>query len=166
MPWRIPLALVLAAFVAVGCNDAPTATEDSVAEAPEILFDSHSNGAVRWMPDSECAVIDGYGDLVFTPCQNQIATYSRNGNAIVVVKASDVPTPGGVIRWGPENPGRGMAEIMSLYFEIDAPPYPCVVFDTNQEWLYTLNWSGHVTPSGQATFMCHYAKKWEYQWPD
>ena len=166
MRWQIPIVVLLMAGLAVSCDQAPTAAEDSPSDVPDIVMNADgNNGAVRWMPDPACAVIDGYGELVFVSCTNQIATYSKNGNAVVVVKASGVPTPGGVVRWGPDDPGPGMVAIMAEYFDIFAPPYPCVVFDPNQEWLYTLNWSGMVTPSGQATFICHYAKKWEYQWP-
>jgi len=165
MPWRIPLALVLAAFVAVSCSDAPTATEDSVAEAPEILLDSHSNGAIRWIPDDFCGVYDGVGDLVFpVDCRNQIATFSRNGNAMTVVQASGVYNPTGkTVRWDAYNP----PPVALALFELERPPVPCVLLDTEGGLtLFTVKWSGIVTRSGQATFTCHYAKQWEWEPPD
>lgn len=164
MHWRIPFALVLSLLVAMSCQDAPTAAEDSVAEAPEILFDSHgNNGAVRWIPDPFCAVFDGDGEPVFVDCRNQIATFSRNGNAIVVVHETGVSnTTGKVVKWDAWNP----PQVLLDAYELEAPPAPCFALGTEGEALFTMKWQAMVTPGGHASLICHYAEKWEYQWPD
>jgi hypothetical protein len=164
MLWRIPIAVALAAFVAVSCDQAPTAAEDAATEVTGILVKADgNNGAVRWIPDPECAVFDSYGDFVIVDCRNQIATYSANGNANIVVKASGILNhTGRVVTWDAMNPPPVMLE----WFGLDAPPAPCFVYGPNQEALFTVNWEGRLTPSGEATFKCHYAKKWEFQWPD
>lgn len=164
MRWRIPVALALAAFVALSCQEAPTAVEDSASEVPGILAKSDdNNGAVRWIPDPECSVFDSYGDFVIVDCRNQIATYSSNGNANIVVKASGIENhTGRVITWDAYNP----PQIMLDWFGLDEPPAPCFVYGPNQEALFTINWEGKLTPSGEATLKCHYAEKWEFQWPD
>ena len=164
MPWRIPIALALAAFVATSCDQAPTATEDSDMDVAGIVMKSDgNNGAVRWIPDPACAVFDSYGDFVIVDCRNQIATYSSNGNASVVVKASGIPNhTGRVITWDAWNPPPVMLE----WFALDAPPAPCFVLGPAGEALFTMKWEGRLTPSGEATFKCHYASQWEFQWPD
>ena len=165
MRWRIPLAIMLAAFVAVSCQEAPTAAEDSPTETAEILLDSEgNNGAIRWIPDAFCGIYDGVGDFVWNDCRNQIATFSANGNALVVVQASGVYNPTGkVVRWDAYNPPPGLLEL----FNLESAPAPCVLLDTEGGLtLFTVKWSGSVTPSGQATFTCHYAAQWEWEPPD
>ena len=164
MFWRILLVLPLIGLLLIGCQEAPTAAEDNAAEAPGILAKSgDNNGAVRWIPDPECAVFDSYDNFVIVDCRNQIATYSANGNANIVVKASGILNhTGQVITWDAWNPPPVMLE----WFGLEEPPAPCFVYGPNQEALFTINWEGKLTPSGEATVKCHYAQKWEFQWPD
>jgi len=151
-------------LLAVGCDRAPTQVEDSAAAVPDALMKVNgNNGAVRWIPDPECGVFDGTGDFFVVDCRNQIATYSKNGNAIVVVQASGVPnTTGELLKWDAYNP----PQVMLDWFGLTEPPAPCFVYGPEQEALFTLNWRASLTPSGQSRLVCHYAKKWEYQWPD
>ncbi len=157
----------------VGCTDGPTASLSNendhdvlVGTSSRIVFPSaeegFAKGAVRYIPDENCGVLDGEGHFVWPiDCRNQISTYSQNGNAHVVVKASGVFNPTGeVVRWDAYNPGPDM---LAYY---GAPPAPCWLLGPEGEDLFTLNWSAQVTPSGEATFMCHYKKQWEYQFPD
>jgi hypothetical protein len=164
MPRRIPLLAVLALFVAVSCDQPPTAAEDSASEVPGIVMSANgNNGAVRWIPDPECAVFDGDGNPFWVDCRNQIATYSRNGNAVAVIQATGVPnTAGNVVKWDAYNP----PQVMLDWFGLDAPPAPCYVIGPDGGALFTLNWRAMVTPAGHGSLICHYAKKWEYQWPD
>ena len=163
MRWRIPLVAALALFVAVSCDQQPVEPQvNEVAEVPSILMSADgNNGAVRWMPDPECTVIDGDGEFFFVDCRNQIATYSRNGNAVVVAQASGVPNATGeMLQWDAYNPPPAFV----AYF--GGPPTPCFVLGPEGEALFTLNWRARLTPSGQGSLVCHYAKQWEYQWPD
>lgn len=161
MRWRIPIAVVLSAFVAVSCQDVPTATEDSAADVPATLKNANgNNGAVRWIPDSECAVFDGDGNFVFVDCRNQIATYSKNGNALVVVQATGIENnTGKVVKWDAYDP----PQIMIDFF--GGPPTPCFVLGPDGGALFTDKWKAQVTPGGHASFICQFAKKWEHQWP-
>jgi hypothetical protein len=160
------LALIpLLTIPLVACTDQPTAASDGDAVDVPTL----SKGAVKNLPDPECAVIDGNGDLFGVGCMQQLATYSRNGNAVAVVKASGVPNPTGkAVHWDAYNPGRGLLEIyVDIYGLLDGPPIPCVIPDVNGDWtLWTLNWKGMVSASGNATMRCVYSKNFEFQWPD
>lgn len=162
MRWRIPLVVLLVAGLVAACDQVPTAAKDSASDAPSIAASADgNNGAVRWIPDPECAVIDGDGEFFFVDCRNQIATYSKNGNAIVVAQASGVPNATGeMLQWDAYNPPPAFV----AYF--GGPPTPCFVLGPEGEALFTLNWRARLTPSGQGSLVCHYAKQWEYQWPD
>jgi len=168
MRTRSIAALGLAAVFAIGCSDGLTTepVETDVASVGGIALSSHgNNGAIRWIPDSECGVFDGNGDLIFpVDCVNQISTFSRNGNALVVVHASGVANPTGkTVHWDAWNPPQQLLDL----FGLEEPPAPCVLFNTDMELaLYTLHWKGTVTPSGEAHFVCQYQKKWEFTFPD
>ncbi|MGB5301620.1 MAG: hypothetical protein WBO43_08560 [Gemmatimonadota bacterium] len=160
MRWRIPIAVLLVAGLVVACDQGPTEAADSTADVPAIQAD---NGAVRWIPDPECGVFDGDGEFFLVDCRNQIATYSNNGNALVVVQASGVPNPTGeMLQWDAYNP----PQIMLDWFGLTDPPVPCYVLGPDGGALFTLNWKAKLTPSGQGSFVCHYKEQWEYQWPD
>ncbi|MFC1531200.1 hypothetical protein ACFL5T_03045 [Gemmatimonadota bacterium] len=164
MRWRIPLVAILALFVAVSCDQAPTEVADTTGDVPNILMSADgNNGAVRWIPDPECGVFDGDEEFFIVDCRNQIATYSRNGNALVVAQASGVPnTTGEMLQWDAYNP----PQIMLDWFGLEEPPAPCYVLGPDGGALFTLNWKARLTPGGQGSLVCHYAEKWEYQWPD
>ena len=163
-------------LVTASCSEMPSASQaDDAAlqyksDASLIVLGASSlaksdKGAIRYIPDPNCGVIDGTGALFYVDCLNQIATYSSNGNASIVVQASGVPNPTGkFIRWGPQNPGWEFEAVFDAYFGITEPPYPCAVLDHDSNLAFTLKWSGTVTPSGQATLSCHYQDKWAYQW--
>jgi hypothetical protein len=156
------LALIpLLTIPLVACTDQPTAANDTDAVSSPAL----SKGAVHNLPDPFCGVIDGNGDLVIVDCLQQIATYSKNGNAVAVVKASGVPNPTGkAVHWDAYNPGSGLLDAWAGV--LDAPPIPCVIPDVKGAWtLFTMNWQGMVSASGNATFRCTYSKKFEFQWP-
>ena len=164
MRLRVPLVVTLALLVAVSCDQAPTAAEDSPSDVPGIVMSANgNNGAVRWIPDPECTVFDGDGNPFWVDCRNQIATYSSNGNAIAVVQATGVPnTTGKVVKWDAYDP----PQVMLDWNGLDVPPAPCFVLGPDGEGLFTLKWQAMVTPGGHASLICHYSKKWEYQWPD
>ena len=165
---RLLLPVILAAFVAVSCDQTmPTATDDSIdsmSDAATALMKSDgNNGAVRWIPDPECAVFDGDGNPVFVDCRNQIATYSKNGNAVAVIQATGVPnSTGQVVKWDAWNP----PQVMLDWYEFAEPPVPCYVIGPDGGALFTLKWKAMVTPGGHASLICHYSHKWEFQWPD
>jgi len=150
---RMAFAALLAVIVAMSCDqNVPTAAEQ-VTDAPGIMMD---NGAIKWIPDEFCGVFDHNGDTVFpVDCRNQISTFSKHGNAKIVIHAT-LPNPTGeTIRWDAYNPPRGMVE----YF--GGPPTPCWVYDTDGPdgpGLCTLNWSAKLTASGQASLVCNYSK--------
>ena len=165
---RLLFPVILAAFVAVSCDQTvPTATDDSIdsmSDAATALMKSDgNNGAVRWIPDPECAVFDGDGNPVFLDCRNQIATYSKNGNAVAVIQATGVPnSTGQVVQWDAWNP----PQVMLDWYEFAEPPVPCYVIGPDGGALFTLKWKAMVTPGGHASLICHYSHKWEFQWPD
>ena len=156
------LRCALFPLVLVACTDQPTA----VSEADGQIGLVFSNGAVHNLPDPECGVIDGNGDLVFPlNCKQAISTYSANGNAVIRVEASGVPNPTGTaVFWDAYNPGRGFLAIWAGV--LDDPPIPCGLYATDGEtFLFTLKWRGVVSASGEASFTCWYSTKWEFQWP-
>jgi len=162
---RLVFFVILVAFVAVSCDQTvPTATDDSTSDAATALMKSDgNNGAVRWIPDPECTVFDGDGNPFWVDCRNQIATYSSNGNAVAVIQATGVPnSTGRVVKWDAWNP----PQLMLDWFGLTEPPAPCYVVGTDGEGLFTLKWQAMVTPGGHGSLICHYSKKWEYQWPD
>jgi len=168
MSTRSLAALGLAAVFAIGCSDGlttePSATDGSHPGSVVALSSHGNNGAVRWIPDEECGVFDGLGELVFPMnCRNAIATPSKNGNAMITVKATGVYNPTGkVVKWDAWNPPPGLAQFYPGF----EPPLPCGMFNVDGDLVFTTKWSGSVTPSGQAQFICHYAKKWEYTFPE
>lgn len=164
--------LVLAAVVTSCTTDSiPTATNDTGFSGVAVQTDDISmmksdgtdKGAIRWIPDEECGVFDGSGDFFPTSCRNEISTYSANGNAMAVVRASGVPNPTGkVVHWNAYNP----PPILLVWYGFESPPVPCALLDTDGELtLFTLHWSGVVSSSGEALFRCQYSKNWEFQWP-
>jgi hypothetical protein len=115
------------------------------------------DGVGEWFPD------DGWT----LPCTMEIATNSKNMNAMIIVKASGVPNPTGrTVRWGPFNTPQVWADGYAP--DVTEPPYPCFLLGPDYDLanpLYTINWWSYVTPSGEAKLVCHYQKKWEFQWP-
>ena len=158
------LAFLLVPLVLVACTDQQPADPD-LADGP--VF---NNGAVVFRGDIGCGVIDGNGDwfppTLDLPCGTEVAVFNNNLNAKVTVHASGAPNPTGrTVHWGPYNPGRAW---VASYPELDAPPYPCYLLGTDRDLnnpLFTVNWKATVTPSGEATLVCHYKKQWEFQWP-
>jgi hypothetical protein len=166
----------------VGCEPDPAGPEMEaavVAPAPAFFapmqgsMDSNK-GAVIHKGEIGCGVVDGEGhwfppepDLYTLPCNIEVATNSKNLNAVIVVKASGVPNPTGeTVHWGPYNPG---TDWEASYPDLIGPPYPCFLLGTDYDLnnpLFTVNWKAWVTPSGEAKLVCHYQKKWEFQWPD
>jgi hypothetical protein len=55
---------------------------------------------------------------------------------------------------------------MEEYFDIAGLPLPCMLLNADGETVFTVNWSGRVSPGGEATFMCHYKEQWAYTGPD
>ena len=173
------MILVIGFFgLVVGCEPGPAGPEMEgavVASAPALFppmqgsMDSN-NGAVIHKGEIGCAVVDGEGKWFpgdwSLPCKVEVATNSKNLNAMVVVEASGVPNPTGkTVHWGPYNPG---TDWEASYPDLSGPPYPCFLLGTDYDLsnpLFTINWKAWVTPSGEAKLVCHYQKKWEFQWP-
>jgi len=171
----------------VGCEPDPSAPEmETDAVEVTALFSSPfmgnmglelgaslNKGATVNKNEIGCMVVDGLGNWFpaaadySLPCNHEVATNSTNGNAMIVVRASGVPNPTGkMVRWGPYNPGQAWA---ADYPGLHPGPYPCFLLGPDYDLdnpLFTINWSASVTPSGEAKLVCHYQKKWEFQWPD
>jgi hypothetical protein len=171
----------------VGCEPDPSAPEmETQAVEVTALFSSPfmgnmglelgaslNNGATVNKNEIGCQVVDGLGNWFpaaadySLPCNHEVATYSKNGNAMIVVRASGVPNPTGkMVRWGPDNPGEDWA---ASYPDLQTGPYPCYLLGPDYDMknpLLTIKWSASVTPSGEAKLVCHYQKKWEFQSPD
>lgn len=52
---------------------------------------------------------------------------------------------------------------------LSGPPYPCFLLGTDYDLsnpLWTVNWSAHVTPNGNASLVCHYSEKWAFNCED
>ena len=165
------LCVLLFACVICGCaSEIPTAEIEDTAEATAKIVmptpdnashfaalakDGDNNGATRRIPDPFCSVFDWQGDFYIVDCVNQIATQSRNGNALVVTTGSGIPNPTGeVVRWDYHNPPQPLID----YF--GGPPSPCFLLGPEGEMRFTSNWSASVTPAGEAKFMCRYAERW------
>jgi hypothetical protein len=148
----------------VFCEPGPTAVDDAAESSDVTLAKKDDNhGAVRWIPDPFCGVLDSDGNSIIVDCRNQISTYSKNGNALVVAHGWAPNHTGTPVRWDAYNP----PQVMLDWFGLEAPPAPCGLLDTEGNFeLFTLNWWIHLSASGQATIQCHYAKKWEFQWPE
>ena len=163
MRWRFYLVVVLGLFVVMSCDQQPI--EPPTADTVSQTTPSYA-GATVFRGDFGCAVLDGDGYWYppeFTYCGTEVATFSKNGNAIVVVQKTGVYNPTGeVVKWDAWNP----PQILLDFYELEEPPAPCFVLGTDGGSLFTVKWSAKVTPGGVATFMCHYAKKWEYTFPE
>ena len=185
----VSVVAVLVMLVAVACSDSPTAPNQEVA-APQASVSGatvgseghgagtvppHSNGAVVVQGELGCGVLDGSGNFypedfpnTVLPCNVEVATYGRNANASLTVRASGVPNDTGrTVHWGPYNPGPALAAWYDADYPDDVPPYPCILAGPSRDFvndiLYTVNWHAAVTPSGEATFQCNYSKKWEWE---
>lgn len=169
MRWSSVVVRVLsgaAVSALIACERTPTAADRGDPGA--LAFGrTNNNGARIWLPNFDhCAVVDGTGALVPAECRMQVATPSATGNATVVVQVSGVANPTGTtVHWGPADPGWQWAGLFYLTFGLTAPPYPCGVIVESGEVRFTLDWSGTVTPSGQATVTCHYSDRDAYQFP-
>ena len=169
MHWRTAIIGVLALFVAVSCNQQPVEPQQEVGTTL-----MNNKGAVVVRGDIGCSVVDGNGNwypptfpVSDLPCGTEVATFSKNGNAKVTVRASGVPNPTGrTVHWNPYNPGQ---DWVASYPELDGPPWPCFLLGPERDFdnpLFTVNWHAIVTPSGQATLTCIYQEKWEFRCED
>lgn len=168
MRTRSLAALGLAVVFAIGCSDGLTTepVDADVATVGGVALSSHgNNGAIRWIPDDECGVFDADGHIIFpVDCRNEISTFSENGNAMVLVRASGVTNnTGKAVRFDAYNPPQ---DLFLFFPDLTEPPLPCLVFDTNGDFVATLHWSSTISASGEAKFVCQYSKKWEFQFPD
>jgi hypothetical protein len=166
MHWRISIIGVLALLVAVSCDQQPIEPQQELGTTM-----LNNKGAVVHRGEIGCAVVDGNGNwfppTFDLPCGTEAATFSRNGNSIVTVRASGVPNPTGrAVRWGPYNPGQ---DWVASYPELTGPPFPCFTlgpdYDLNNP-VFTVNWHETLSRSGQATLTCIYQKKFEFRCED
>ncbi len=164
MRWLKAFALIAVGVLWVACDAPPTATDDAAAST--VAFGrGNDNGARIWLPDQECGVIDGTGALVYgVDCRMQVTNPSTHGNSNLIAQAKGVPNPTGrVVHWGPDNPGWEWKAVFAEFFGITEPPYPCAVFNNDGDFVFTLNWHATVTPSGNASFACHYSQNSAYE---
>ncbi len=162
---RTPILIILALFVAVSCDRQPAEPPSETAavlEAP--TFAAVGLGAVVTLGDIGCALVDGDGD--YYPenfdgnCGVEVATYSKNGNAVWTMRMSGVPnSTGKAVHWGPYNPGWRVVQDSP---DLAPGPSPCYMLGPDRDFnnmLMTTNWHEVVTPSGEATVTCIYSKK-------
>ena len=166
MRCRLWVVVLPAAVALTACESAPTEAVDGTTDASALASAEGSHGAVRWIPDPNCGVLDGTGNFFVVDCRNQVATFSRNGNALALTQATGVPNPSGQLwRWDAWSPPPILLELWGL----GEPPAPCWVIGPEGEALFTTNWQAVVTPSGSARLTCHFARKWEWtpppDWP-
>jgi len=160
-------AAALALLVAFGCSEPPTtstaASDD--ADVGTVAFGrGNDNGARIWLPDPGCGVIDGTGAFFWVDCRMQVTNPGTHGNSNLVAQATGVPNPTGrIVHWGPDNPGWEFEVVFAEFFGVTEPPYPCAVFNNDGDFVFTLNWHATVTPSGNATFVCHYGQNSAYE---
>ena len=165
MRWLKVFGLVAVGGLLLACEPPPTATE--VADVGTVAFGrGNDNGARIWLPDPGCGVIDGTGAFFWVDCRMQVTNPGTHGNSNLVAQATGVPNPTGkVVHWGPDNPGWEFEAVFAAFFGVEEPPYPCAVFNNDGDFVFTLNWHATVTPSGNATFACHYSKNSAYELP-
>ncbi|HSM16910.1 MAG TPA: hypothetical protein VK845_07925 [Gemmatimonadales bacterium] len=168
MRWRIPVVFILALFVAVSCDQQPAEPSSAAAvvqSAP--TFAAGGLGATVVRGDIGCALIDGDGDY-YPPffdgnCGTEVATYSRNGNAVFIMRMSGVPnSTGRTVHYDPYNPGWRVVQDNP---DLAPGPYPCYLLGPERDFnnfLMTTQWHSVVTASGEATFTCIYSTKWAY----
>jgi hypothetical protein len=163
------LWLPIITFALVACEQTTTSPSDTSGFSPTAPV--FSMGAVVHHDEIGCAVIDGEGHWYPSdwslPCGTETATFSKNSNASLSAQATGVPNPTGrIVHWGPYNPGEDWA---ASYPNLSGPPYPCFVLGPDYDLdnpLFTVHWKAHVTPSGKASLICHYSKKWEFRCED
>lgn len=171
MRWlRIIPCAALTATLAGACDGTPV---DLPADEAEILMAvGDNNGAVVHHDEIGCALLDASGSWFpadfSLPCGLEVATYGNTMTSNLSAQATGVPNnTGRTVHWGPWNTeGTDWA---AGYPELTGPPYPCFVlgpdYDINSP-VFTMNWKAHVTPSGNASLVCHYSKKWEFNCED
>jgi hypothetical protein len=151
--------------------EAPELASVSAHPAPPMGLLASNMGAVVHKDEIGCRIPDGNGnpfpeDGWSLPCTREVATNSNSGAAMIVIHAEGVPnSTGRTVHWGPFNAPQYW---MDSYSGLTEGPYPCFLLGTDYDLdnpLYTINWKAWVTPSGKATLMCHYQKKWDWQWP-
>jgi hypothetical protein len=165
------LIAIVATLALTACQESAGPTEPLPDGVGTTLM--NNKGAVVHRGEIGCGVIDGTGHwfppINFTlPCGTEAATFSRNGNSIVTVRASGVPNPTGrAVHWGPYNPGPDWAAAYEN--ELTGPPYPCFTlgpdYDLNNP-VFTVNWHETLSRSGEATLTCVYQKKFEFRCED
>ena len=93
MRWQIPIVALLMAGLAVSCDQAPTAVEDSSSDVPGIAMSADgNNGAVRWIPDPECTVFDGDGNPS-AGVLSWAAHTTKEGNYMIPKDAAEEEVP-------------------------------------------------------------------------
>jgi len=171
MRWQIPVVFIPALLVAVSCDRQPAEPSSSADVTPPApAFAMGGLGATVVHGDIGCFLIDGNGDYYPSTfdgsCGTEVSTYSENGNAVAIMRASGAPnSTGRTVHFGPYNPGwRVVQDNPGL-----APgPYPCYLLGPERDFnnfLMSTNWHEVVTPTGEITFTCIYSARWAYHGP-
>ncbi len=99
------------------------------------------NSAIVIHSDEKCAVFDGNMNIFTTEGYKAVVTRSKNGNITLTCKADGVPNETGkVLKYNFENTG-----------------IPCV-FKTDEGVQITQNWKEVLSPSGHASYICHFTE--------
>ncbi len=97
------------------------------------------NSAIVIHSNEKCAVFDGNMNIFTTEGYKAVVTKSNNGNITLTCKADGVPNEtGSVLKYDFENTG-----------------IPCV-FKTDEGVKITENWKEVLSPSGHASYICHF----------
>lgn len=172
MRWRTLVVLIPALFVAASCDQPPVEPTSATALAPSsTAFLAGGFGATVVRDDPGCYLIDGNGDYFPATfdgsCGQEVSTYSRNGNAVFIMRMSGVPnSTGRTVHYDPYNPGWRVVQDNP---DLAPGPYPCYLLGPERDFsnfLMTTQWHSVVTASGESTMTCIYSEKRKYQGPD
>ena len=96
------------------------------------------NGAIIINSDTNCGVFDAEGNM-FTTGYQAVITKSNSGTITLKCQADNVPNNTGKV----------------IKFDYASTNIPCVFFTKDKGLQISENWKEVLTPSGNASYICH-----------